>query len=47
MSEVAAFFDSIASRVDQDKIHGMNAVYQFNITGEGGGEWNVKIADNA
>ncbi len=45
MATVAEFFDQVAAKVDKSKIAGMNAVYQFNITEEGGGEWNVKVAD--
>lgn len=30
-----------------DKITGMNATYQFDLTGEGGGEHWVKLADEA
>lgn len=47
MSEVAAFFEAVPAKVDASKIQGMNAVYQFNITGDGGGEWNVSIVDGA
>ncbi|MFP4500143.1 MAG: SCP2 sterol-binding domain-containing protein [Candidatus Hydrogenedentota bacterium] len=42
---VAQFFEEVPSRVDKEKTQGMNAVFQFNITGDGGGEWNVSIAD--
>ena len=44
MSEVSDFFGQVAAKVDKDKVQGMNAVYQFNITGDGGGEWSVSIA---
>jgi putative sterol carrier protein len=47
MSQVAEFFDQIAGKVDPNKVKGMNVVYQFVITGEGGGEWAVAIADGA
>ena len=45
MSQVSEFFAQVPEKVDKDKIQGMNVVYQFNITGDGGGEWNVKLAD--
>ncbi len=45
MSDIATFFDGIAEKVDKDKIQGMSALYQFNLSGDEGGEWNVKIAD--
>ena len=45
MSEVSDFFDKVSSKVDPAKIAGMNATYQFDITGDGGGQWAVKIHD--
>jgi putative sterol carrier protein len=44
---VAGFFSELQSKVDPAKIAGMNATYQFAISGEGGGDWYVKIADGA
>ncbi len=38
-------FDNMPATFQKDKAAGMNAVYQFNITGEGGGEWNAVITD--
>ena len=43
MSEVAAFFEQVPEKVNKDKIQGMDCVYQFNITGEGGGDWYIVI----
>lgn len=45
MSEVAAFFDQVPSKVNKEKIKDMNCIYQFNITGDGGGDWNIAIAN--
>lgn len=45
MSEVSDFFNMVSSRVDPTKIAGMNATYQFDITGEGGGKYAVKIGN--
>ena len=45
MSEVAEFFDQVPEKVNKDKIQGMDCVYQFNITGEGGGDWSIAIAN--
>jgi len=45
MSEVASFFEQVPAKVNKDKIAGMNAIYQFVITGEDGGEWNVTVAN--
>ena len=42
---VAGFFEEVPSRVNKEKTQGMNAIFQFNITGDQGGEWNVKVAD--
>ncbi len=42
---VAGFFSELQGKVDPAKISGMNAIYQFAITGDGGGEWYVRIAD--
>jgi len=41
----AEFFSGLASSVDKEKIKGMNATYQWDITGDNGGKWNAKIAD--
>lgn len=38
-------FDNMPATFQKDKAAGMNAVYQFNITGEGGGEWSAVITD--
>lgn len=45
MSQTSEFFAQIPQRVNKDKIQGMNATYQFNITGENGGQYWVKCAD--
>ncbi len=44
---VAGFFSELGSKVNPEKTAGMNAIYQFDITGDGGGKWYVKIADGA
>lgn len=44
---VKEFFDGLQAHINPDKIAGMNVTYQFNISGEGGGTWNVKLADGA
>jgi putative sterol carrier protein len=42
-------FTEMESRLKSDpsKIQGMNAIYQFDLTGDGGGEKWVKLADGA
>jgi len=47
MPNAADFFNTLAAKVDPTKTAGMTAVYQFVITGEGGGEWFAKITDGA
>src|SRR5712692_4799808 len=32
---------------DSSKIQGMNATYQFDLSGDGGGQWYAKLADGA
>ncbi|MBI5091257.1 MAG: SCP2 sterol-binding domain-containing protein [Candidatus Hydrogenedentes bacterium] len=45
MSSIADFFGGLVAKVDPAKTTGMNAVYQFVINGDGGGQWYAKIAD--
>ena len=42
-------FNDIATRLtgDPSKVAGINAVYQFNITGDTGGEWYVDLTTDA
>ena len=45
-SPVAAFFDRLPGRFRSERAQGMPKVlYRFNITGEGGGVWEVLIQD--
>ena len=44
---VAESFEELKTRIRPDKIKGMNATYQWDITGDGGGKWFVKLADGA
>ncbi len=46
MSKASDFFAGVADKVESEKIKGMNVIYQFNVTGDEGGEWNVKVADD-
>jgi putative sterol carrier protein len=43
--EVQAIFDKMPERFKADAASGMNAVYQYDITGDGGGKWYTAIAD--
>jgi len=40
-------FDNMAANFNADKAAGMKAVYQWDITGDGGGKYNASIADGA
>ena len=39
------FFTELPNRIDKEKVKGINAVYQWDITGDGGGKWNVAMKD--
>ena len=48
-SSAAELFDTILPpkiAATPDKAREINAIYQFKIAGEGGGEWNVDLASN-
>ncbi len=40
-------FDAIPGRVNPETAKGINAKIQFDLSGEGGGQWVVNIADGA
>lgn len=46
-ANVKEFFDNGITAIldDPEAIKGMNASYQFSISGDGGGEWTLKLAD--
>ena len=41
----AEFFSSMKDNINPDKIKDLNATYQWDLTGEGGGKWFAKFAD--
>ena len=45
MTTVRSIFDRMPGTFLKDKAAGMNAVIQFDITGEGGGRWYAAIVD--
>jgi putative sterol carrier protein len=45
MPTVNETFDLMPSRFKPDKAQGVNAVIQYEITGEGGGSWYAAIKD--
>ncbi len=42
---ISEFFSSVEKRVNARATAGMNAILQFLITGENGGQWNVAVKD--
>jgi len=47
MPTLSELFKEMPNRFQADKAGDMNAVIQFDLTGEGGGQWHLKIADGA
>lgn len=47
MPTVKETFDLMPSRFKSDKAQGLNAVIQYEITGEGGGTWCATIKNGA
>ena len=46
MADTAAeFFAGMQENLDPEKIKDINATYQWDITGDGGGKWYAKFAD--
>ena len=38
-------FDMMPSRFNKEAAKGLNAIYQFDLSGDGGGKWQVIIKD--
>ncbi len=45
VTSVQEVFDVLPSRVNAEQAKGINAKIQFDLSGEGGGQWVVGIAD--
>jgi putative sterol carrier protein len=45
MATVAELFEKMPGQFQADKAGDMNAVILFDLSGEGGGQWSVSIAD--
>ena len=41
------YFSELPGKVNKDKIKGMNAIYQWDITGDTGGKWHVILKDDS
>src|ERR1700722_15551655 len=39
-------FDLMPTRFNKDAAKGLNAIYQFDLSGDGGGKWQVEIAND-
>jgi len=44
--EVAKIFPAMAERLDPSKAQGINSTIQFDLSGDNGGMWWLKIADS-
>jgi putative sterol carrier protein len=44
-SDVRAFFEALPSRFHAAAAEGVTAVYQFDVSGDGGGQYQLHIAD--
>jgi len=40
------FFSGLQESIDPEKIKGIDATYQWDITGDGGGKWYAKLSDS-
>ena len=47
ITNVNAVFEKMPHAFNADAAHGVDAVFQFEITGDGGGNWNVVVQDGA
>lgn len=47
MATVAELFEKMPGQFQADNAGDMNAVILFDLSGEGGGQWSVAIADGA
>ena len=45
MPSVARLFEEMPKAFDAEKAGDMNASVQFDLSGEGGGQWYVRVAD--
>jgi putative sterol carrier protein len=47
ITSVKDIFDKMPGVFDADAAQGLNAVFQFEITGDGGGNWTIIVKDGA
>lgn len=41
----AEFFSSLKDNIPPDKVKDLNATYQWELTGDGGGKWFAKFSE--
>jgi putative sterol carrier protein len=46
-AEVKGFFKNMPANFNADAAKGMNSTIQFNLTGDGGGTYNIVVKDGA
>lgn len=44
-SPVAAFFENLPARFRPERATGVKVLYRFNLSGEGGGVWEIEVAE--
>lgn len=47
ISSCKEYFDTLDRRFVASAAKGVEAVYQFNLTGDGGGIWHIKVEDGS
>jgi putative sterol carrier protein len=45
MADIAQLFEQMPGAFLAEKAGNLNATVQFNLTGDGGGQWNARVAD--
>ena len=45
VKSVSEYFETLPARFVQSAAKGVNATFQFELAGDGGGTWNVKVSD--
>jgi putative sterol carrier protein len=46
-TDIKEIFNKMSGTFDANAAQGVNAVFQFDITGEGGGQWNIVIKESS
>ena len=39
------FFQALQDRIDPSKVQGLTATFQFHLSGDGGGDWYIRLTD--